>query len=473
MNKKLLITLVIALCIVLSLAVVSCNQWDTPYENFNDSGATLSVKYRANGGVFEGLKNVTIVDVYDLDKAIADGGITLVEPNDDVRGEVAFQCSRTNCKLEGWYVTTVNEDGSYTVTNQKWDFSKKYTFDVSKKYSSETPILVLSAMWVPYNTFNVFVQNEDGSFPTEPTYTKDTLNFRYPVWDTNTGKLDYKDYPEVSGKTFDKAYTDATLTTPVTGNVSGSARYDEASGEFISDVVNLYAQYKEGTWYEITTARQLANNANVNGYYNIRADLDFTSVTWPTAFANGKFNGAIYGNGYTISNVKAQQSNATNYFHGLFGTIDINGVIENLTITNSSFTIVSGMSNVNEAPSYYGFLAGKLDGTLTNVSITNSKIILSNETKGCMFDMVDNVKPSQVYKNLIAGLFQFNLGVGQGDYSFDVSTITIEFSNPEAKLFINGIYDKYTSSNDKKSVNELFTINSADSDGYVTVTKLP
>lgn len=477
MNKKLLIAIVIALCLIVALTVVSCNQWDTPYKQLNKDGNSVSVKFLTNGGVFAGTPDITIVDAFSIDDA-KDGPngqktIVPVDPsNEEIRGRYAFTISRTNSSFAGWYVTTVNEDGTYNITSQKWNFGDTFSFDPSKVSSSDEPVLILSARWEPYTEFKVFIQNNDGSFPLEPSVSVKQEYLEYPVWNTNTGKLRYNDYPEKVGFTFDKAYKDSSLTEEVTANVKGNSYLDEESGEFVTDTMNIYVTYKEGAWFKIYNARSFSNNANANGNYEICADLNFSGVSWNSIFSAGTFNGKIYGNNFSFTNIKANQSSTTNTYHGLFSVIGQNALIENLTIDSSSFT-VNGMGNTSGAPSYYGLLAGKVENgaSLSGVKLSNSKILL-NSGKSFMFDKVDNITVSQNYQNMLAGRFIINLTIASDENTTSITkeNLSVEFSAPNEKVFVDGVYNKYPSGEVvQKSVSELFTI-SNDSDGFVTIT---
>ena len=478
MNKKLVITIVIALCIVVALTVVSCNQWDTPYKQLNKDGNTVSVKFNINGGIFLETPNVTLVDVFSLDSAKSlDGGkksIVPIDPaNEDIRGAVQT-ASRSNYLLEGWYVTTVNADGTYTITNQKWNFGDAFQFDASKVKGAETPILVLSARWIPFTTFNIFAQNDDGTFPSEPTSVTQAEFLDYPTWNESTGKLRYNQYPVLADKTFDKAFTSADMSQEITDRIQGNSYFDETINDFVTESVNVYVTYKQGNWYKIYNASSFINNASSTAIYDIQADIDFNNATWPATFSSNTFNGKIYGNNHKFSNVSAKQyAENSKFSYGLFGIIGANALIKDLKLNNVSFT-VSGMDNANGEPSYYGVLAGKIESgaQLTGVSITKGKLLLDSG-KGSMFDKLDAISVSQKYQNLLSGIYYVNLLVYENKSSCSITTseLSVAFTEPTEKVFVNGIYDKYPSDANavQKSVSELFTINT-DLDGNVTIT---
>lgn len=478
MNKKVLVTIVIALCMIVALTVVSCNQWDTPYKQLNKDGNTVSVKYNINGGVFLETPDVTLVDVFNLVNAKSLGGgkksIVPVDPADEAVRGTAQTVSRTNHFFAGWYVTNVNADGSYTITSQKWNFGDSFIFEASKAKEAEKPVLVLSARWIPFTTFNFYKQNEDGSFPQEPTTSVVAEKLELPVWNESTGALRYNQYPKFDDWTFEEAFSSSDMSEKITETLQGESYFDEILNDFITKSINVYVTYKKGTWYKIHNASSFINNASSSAIYDIQADLDFEGAIWPATFSSNTFNGKIYGNNHTFSNISAlQYADNTKLSYGLFGIVGSTALIKDLTFTNVSFTI-GGLDNSNGDPSYYGIFAGKIENgaQLQSVTLSNAKLLL-NSAKGYMFDMLDTISVSHKYTNLIEGKYNINLSVYENNSSSNITTsgLSVAFTEPNEKVFVNGIYDKYNNTPGvvKKSVSELFTF-TTDPAGNVTIT---
>lgn len=485
MNKKLIITIVIALCFVVALTVVSCNQWDTPYEQLNKDGNTVSVKFNINGGEFLETKDVTLIDVFNLNKATSlpngQKSIVPIDPADDtIRGSVQT-VSRTNHIFEGWYVTLVNADGSYTITTQKWNFGDSFVFDASKAKNAENPVLVLSARWIPFTEFNVYIRQDDGSFPAEPQKVV-AQSMIYPTWNESNGRLTHNQYPTLENKTFEKAYFSSDMSEEITTNIQGETYFDEVANKFKTTSVDVYAIYEPFAHYKIHNASSFVNNANKSGVYEILADLDFKDTTWPTIFSSNTFTGKIYGNNHKFSNISATQSayipkdpskDPIKYNYGLFGTIGSSATIEKLTIENSSFTI-GGFENNDGVRSNYGIFAGKVENgaTLTNVSLSNSKLLLDSG-KGSMFDKVRATEVSQKYANLMNNLYAINLSIAENNSTGNITTsgLSVEFTKPNDKVFVDGIYNADANETaGKKSVSELFTISANQTTGVVTIS---
>ena len=132
------------------------------------------------------------------------------------------------------------------------------------------------------------------------------------------------------------------------------------------------------------------------------------------------------------------------------------------------------MDNANNDPSYYGIFAGKIENgaKLENVTLSNSKLLL-NSGKGYMFDKLDAISVSQKYQNLLNGNYYINLSVYENNSAYNITTsgLSVAFTEPNEKVFVDGIYNKYPSDTSvvQKSVSELFTI-STDPEGNVTIT---
>lgn len=412
MKKKIVLLTITLLTFVLVLS--ACSQWDTPYENLDDDGNSISVKFLANGGMFAGTNGVTVVDVFALDTSKSFMNIKLLTPDDGKRGNNAFEISNSGYSLEGWYVVNgvrknangeeLDSEGNVAAVSgkpvayelgKKWDFaSDTLQIDTSKKYSSSTPVLTLCAVWVHYFTFNFYAKNEEGVF--EQIDTEQTLRLEYPTWSEKTGTLDSKKYPELKDKTFNGAFYDQAMTQKIEGTITGEVEYDENGIPVEPTPINVYIDYVDGEWYKIYTAAQLNKNASNKGCYELMNDIDFTGAIWPNAFSSREFVGQIKGNGHVISNVNAIQSTSVTRteFAGLFGAIGDTAVIENVTFENCSFRVNGSIytQKVETEPgsgiyedvfvdTYFGLFAGVVSdaSTLNNVAINNSKLILDTE----------------------------------------------------------------------------------------------
>lgn len=376
-------------CVAALILITGCSAEPTPYEKNDLEGYTVSVKFDANGGTFTTNSSV-IVDSFNPASLHKNGEgkaeIALLSPDNPLRGNDAFNVSRPGYFLAGWYaVRTEAANGEYTY-GDKWDFdSDLVTVDPNAAHSSATPVLTLYAAWIP--RFEIqFCDKTSGEVLKSLDFDPTTENVSAPAWNTETGTLEMYKFPARNGYTFTAAYYDDGFTKALdTENVVHPGVIDYETGTAKDTVLKLYVEYTEGEWYRIYTAEQLTDNANLNGHYEICADLDFTDEIWPTVFMYGNFNGEIKGNGHTVSNVTFAQTNNSKANAGLFGQLTEKASITDLTFQNVTFTVQSG---TRVAGTNYGLLAGTVsaDAVLSGVKIQSSALQIDSS---CYFGVDD------------------------------------------------------------------------------------
>jgi hypothetical protein len=235
-NKFILLPVI--LLILLSFTACAGN-WEAPYASLDEQGSSVSVRFDANGGLFAGTKDVSIVDVYDICQA-GSCGVHLLSPDDPIRGSGSFSVTKNGYFLAGWYThrsPRVNESGQpldefgvlctesgreqgYTYSGL-WNFaSDKLQLDPSGNYSSAEPALTLYAAWIPYINYDFYAVSDDG----DVTFIErvQAVQLEFPQWSDKTGKLNLNDFPSVDGATFDRAFVDEALTQPLDSSLSGS-----------------------------------------------------------------------------------------------------------------------------------------------------------------------------------------------------------------------------------------------------------
>ncbi len=432
--KKIIIKIVTAALLLAALTVItSCTQWDPPYEELDNNGKTVSIKYVAGDGLMSGSSGVSITDVFDIEDATQNSRgeweIKLVSPDDkEKRGEAnTLEVSKAKHFLAGWYVrelsvdengNPLDEDGVLTSVSGKaqayrigkrWDFEKdRLIVDPNKEYSSYSPVLTLTAVWIPYFNFDFYCENEDGEWEKIGTHQGITLDI--PEWKASDGKLNMKSFPKISGKTFEGAYLDAGKTSALTSAISGEVDYEKGVAK--NNTIKIYTTYLDGEWYKISTANQLYSNASLKGNYIIENDISFNGKVWPTVFTNGRFTGKIIGNGHTISDINTQSTSAQ--YGGLFGEVGSNASITDVKFENITYTVTGSKSS----EAFFGLLFGYVnDGaTLEGVSITGSKLIVKNSF--CEDFMA----------KLLEGTFKVGLITGNGNHDIAYEDITYELS---------------------------------------------
>lgn len=393
MNQKIKAILTACLLLTILAFTAGCAAEKTPYEINDGDNYTVSVKFDANGGTFTTNTSV-IVDSYNISEMQKNGEgqveIALLSPDNAYRGNDAFTAIKNGCFLAGWYAerteTLDSEGNSSYVYSNKWDFENDLlSVDPGKTYTSQEPVLTLYAAWVPLFEIEFYSLNTGEylqSLTYNPTIDGEIL---VPDWNMETGAVEMYDFPERSGYTFNGAYYDAEGTQPVDTVVVHPGTVDYTNGVAKNAVMKLYIDWMEGEWYHIYNVEQFLDNASVNGSYVLYADLDFTDEIWPTSLMYGNFGGTIEGNGYTIRNVDAAQTNNSKVNAGLFGQLTETAQLKDLTFENVTFTIQAG-TRVTGAS--YGLLAGTISGeaAFTNVAIKSSTLQIDS---GCYFGTDD------------------------------------------------------------------------------------
>lgn len=467
MKKKLLVLLSLSAALCATLGFSAC----TP-----DDGAAMKKKnavtvyYDANGGAFANDKDVSLYDVISLKNVAKDENgikkVKLIAPGDDVRNQNALvkdtsEIAKQDYFLAGWYrerlprvdgsgnpldengvLTSVSGKAQGYTYSGKWDFEKDYLeVDATKSHSAKKVVLTLYAAWVPNFSYEFYAPETDEQTPEtwtkldskknfDPTLTsKRTLTL--PTIDEATGGLKMQDFPSVSDMTFTGAYLDEACTIPWTAETAHEGSVDYATGTGVNTVKKVYTTWKTGTWYTITNTDQLVMSASASGIFDIQADLNFLktldggeteSITWPYAFSSTRFNGTIYGNGHTISNVTINQTDTSNLLFGLFGGLGETAVLSNITFANTTLNLNAGSRSADPK---FGLLAGEVNdnATLTDVTI-EGKLRISDK-------IYNNVKLGQGdYSDYMIGLL-FGY-VGDTNVAGITQNITAEVYNPNS-----------------------------------------
>lgn len=375
MKQRFRTMLFIVLTLSALLLLSGCGENLTPYENNNQDGYTVSVKYDANGGTFTTNTSV-IVDSFDVDNKLA---VALISPDDSRREHDAFTATKNGYFLAGWYKectesTDSNGEVIYSYSG-KWDFENDLLkIDSTKEYSADTPALTLYAAWVPLFEIEFYSLNSGELVDTlqfDPTEEKELL---IPAWDEETGAIDMHDFPKREGYTYNKAFYDIEGVNELTGEtLIHPGVLNEQNATAIDSVLKLYVDWSEGEWYRIYNVDQFKESASLTGNYELFADLDFADEIWPTTYVYGNFTGVIKGNGHVIKNVEITQSNNSKVNAGLFGYLADTSEISDVNFENITFTIKAGTRKVGTS---FGLFAGTISdkATITNVNVLNSHL---------------------------------------------------------------------------------------------------
>lgn len=181
MNKKIKLLIISCILVLLSLFVVSCSSNDDVYEQYNESGYTVSVKFDANGAYFGSAGNLYLLDTYNFDslKTSEDGNkkeLFLIDPNSLFRKkEDRYNMGSSTVKgyfFAGWYkdrTPILDENGQQKkddLNNPMYSYSgycdlslpMAYEIDANPEqpYTADNPVLTLYAAWVRTPTVEIY-----------------------------------------------------------------------------------------------------------------------------------------------------------------------------------------------------------------------------------------------------------------------------------------------------------------------------
>ncbi len=395
MRNKLTPILLTCLFCVVALFLIACND-PSPFEKYDKDGYTVSVKYDANGGVFT--TNVTtIVDTYNLStyKENSEGNkeLRLLAPDSPLRGkQQAYTATKDGYYLVGWYAErTEIKDAAGNVTgytyDKHWSFDDDVlTVDPKKEYSAENAVITLYAAWIPMFTYDYEFYLLDGN--SDPQLIgKINVNpwadttITLPCDDAETGRVNAPNsFPNVEGKTYDKIYLDAEMTTAIsTETLTHPGKINPATMAVEDRIMKVYCTTTEGVRYRISHADQLIKGQNLHGHYTLDDDLDFTGKYWPALFSANEFCGKIVGNGHTVRNVTITQTNTANTMFGLFGGISDTASVRDVTFDGITAKIRGFSNSANAA---FGVFAGEIasGADIADVVLQNSTLEIVKST---------------------------------------------------------------------------------------------
>lgn len=413
----------------------------------------------ANGLPVESVRARTEKDGNDEKYFDAEGYVLLkIEADPEVEDSVDIYLRLGKMDENGEVIEgKMTQEGKPQEGQPDYVYSKRWNFEEDTlPYNAKNGKLLnvtLYAGWSQFFEFNYYykVEGEEGDWTKHTsTYTFDYKtvqeNATYDDLDTiflpdwKDGKMghtsSYKSgetyiFPSVEGKTFLAAYSDPECKNKIDTSFTHTGTIDPETGAAINRVQNVYFVVEPVERYRIETALQFARNVNLNGYYEILNDLDFSKVDWPAVFMKGTFAGQIYAaNGGTVkfSNINATYVEGGSQ-GGLFGRIANGAVLKDLYFENTTVSLEK--ISYNAAGATYGMFAGTIDSgvTISNVEINglfrignigsrdndNYEVnLLANGDISALKDSLSQIS-LQIYGELKAGTWRYSVDPTNAD----------------------------------------------------------
>lgn len=334
------------------------------------------------------------------------------------------------------YVSDAGKPQAYTYIG-RWDFGKDRVRaeDLEpEEYRKGKTVMAfrLYAAWAPNFTYD-FYREEGGEWVKYASVIKPAASdfIAAPHWEDTAGSLNYEAVPRyaiaadekngISAQSFTLTglYADASKTQPYfeEGTTACEAKIphhgttDLESGTATGTCVKLYTTWKEGNWFRISTAAQLAANAAPDGCYEILADLNCSEISWK--FSGYIFTGTFKGNGHTLFNITSRQTDAEiSVPHGgLFGTFSAQAHLEDITFENVTYSIEAGArpKRFVEEQVTFGLFAGAVADGVTDANIDGVKLTGSIAIGGRNLVWTSGAKAGEVITAFTVGTVAGNL----------------------------------------------------------------
>lgn len=379
----LLIVFLLFVSAVCAATLAACSTYDAE-QSIIEEGYVHLVTYDANGGDFDSSPSR---EQETAQVRVADNSLT-VEPGYRPEGvgelDIITQPTRSGYKFLYWELVETNENGA-EITRQ-WNF---YTDRV-------TSDITLRAVWERNSVLYVSAIVDGEVLNFREISMEAGRQFISVIYSTNSEGV-YSLSPDTIRSTYRSLTADnETYYTPLSfywldeeGNKVPLSEENAVYADGVQEM-RLYAEVIEGQFTFVTQESVARLTLSSNSYWYLLEDIDLSQSYDSSSLTKGNswsalnsFDGIIYGNGYTISNVWVNSpvtSNAETFYHSIFGTM--NGRIEDLTFNNVQFTVSSNYfaSSAISHTLDIAFLANSFgnDGVFDNVTLTDCSITVVN-----------------------------------------------------------------------------------------------
>ena len=406
MKKRFRRVLLVASLMVAALAsgvFAACSYGVNQEENKKKEGYSCCVTYDANGGTFGSDSTRTYALVKENSLTPAPGYVDaktqasvkvptrmdyqlVGEAADDGDDETNDEAILT----QSWFLAETDEDGNVlSVSTTPWDFTKnKVTQDIT-----------LVAQWKEVFRYQIYlvdknadgqkVQKEIRTYPVEPGDT--IIDKLYNKDKTTKDYVIRADYIKITASNYTllEFYLDEALTQPLTKDTVHPGRHEvevteinpetkqEETKTIMTNTVSIYVKYLSGK-YEKISNNNLKPLTESSKWYLLE-DVDYSTVE-QTALP--RFNGEIYGNGYTIKNLTvsslAVKPTSGYVSHSIFGAF--NGVLDNVKLENVTLNVKTQYNTNVPGEQRASFFADSFtaNGLMKNVTLSGCRILFTN-----------------------------------------------------------------------------------------------
>ena len=393
--RYLIALLVLSAAALFAGVFASCASNDV-LQQLIDQGYIHTVTYDANGGDFNPSPSI---EQLTIEVRVKDNSLT-VEPGYRAPGAGELDGvslpTRSGYELTGWQLVTVGEDGKETLT--PWDFANDRV----------TGNITLRAVWIEQIVLTINAVDGTGTtIATETILREGYGSFVSALYDAQN--IDGQSVYTLRADTIRRAWRTFEDEDGNARSVIGFYWLDDNNERVDLTVENavfaegersktLYAEVLDGEYEFITQDNASRTSLESSSRWYLLEDVDFgmSYNSGPLAMnvkswnALESFNGVIYGNGHTISNIWIKDEIGVrdiSGLHSIFG--DMSGQVYDLTFENVEYTVYSyvyGGTVTNVPTITIAFLAnqfpeeqdGSVPGLFKDVTLNNAKLSVVN-----------------------------------------------------------------------------------------------
>lgn len=390
------------------------------------------VTYYANGGFFDGTRNIVVKDIHYVPDSYVIGDFNEVQNVSVAKDENSFG---------GWYYVETKDGKPVTSDGKPLDatcsnISKTNTpVDFSVKIKQDEHWYVY-ADWIPNIKVDVvLVTDDNGDMHGEDgtTVYKNGEILTHKNFQQGVAIIDMETPVKSSDYTFTQFFNDKECTDPVLKGI------DMPKGDNPANPV-IYARYIKGNWNIVKDSsgvRRMLNGLNSGNWYicnmSENKTIDCGSLTGLASLRQGEVGARVEGNGYTLKNLSYKIVNSAIQQDGrysLFGIFGAESVMRNVTFENLSVTVTTA----REA-SLYLLAAGASDSAvLENVKFKN--VSLSINTASNVLNIGKNGEEYDT-RNWLLG------GVGGTDKAFLEKFTGVTVESGKLTMTHNGATKEY------------------------------
>lgn len=365
LKRKIILALLMVVSVVLCLLIlVACDApaQDLYKKELAENGWTIDVKFDYQGGIADGYSSLNV---------FVKPGSKIPNPSNE--GNNLKLPQRVGYSFRYYCVAEKNDDGTFKLDeNGNYIPGDIYDFNTLIPDTVESDEIVLLAQW--WKNYSLILHyGDDFKLQKTPVEISRLVN-----GDPDNSKILRSTFTTTGYTILDYYLSEDTSQEPLDYDIVYNNRSPLTRSMFDATedgyTLHMYAETLEGNYVVLRTASDITKISAGSDVF-VYKDIDMSTYTRSVSLPS-TFNGSIYGNNKTISNLTIEKeletTETSNNNFGIFNTIGSTAVISNLTIENASYKVV--FTNPRLSQMNIGLFAGAVmsGAKLENVHISGN-----------------------------------------------------------------------------------------------------